>query len=99
MPKIVVTAQVQDPVKWEAGFRTHGDLFRSMKVHDAMHYAITGDEISVFGDTENLEAFMRVMNSPATVDAMAIDGVRRETVKLVVFDKELRLSTEAASGA
>ena len=91
MPKVVVTAQVQDPVKWEAGFQTRGDLFRSMKVRDAMHYAIKGNEISVFADTENLDTFMGVMNSQATEDAMAFDGVKRETVKLVVFDKELKL--------
>jgi hypothetical protein len=99
MPKVVVTAQVQDPVKWEAGFRTHGDLFRSMKVSDAMHYAITGNEISVFADTENLDAFMRVMDSQATADAMAVDGIKRETVKVVVFDKEFKLPAGAASGA
>ena len=27
MPNVVVTAQVEDSVKWEAGFRTHGELF------------------------------------------------------------------------
>ena len=32
MPRIVVTAQVEDLVKWEEGFRTHGDLFRSQTV-------------------------------------------------------------------
>jgi hypothetical protein len=48
---------VQDPVKWKVAFRTHGDLFRSMKVRDAMHYAITGNEFSVFADTENLDTF------------------------------------------
>jgi len=99
MPKVVVTAQVQDPVKWEAGFRTHSDLFRSMKVRGAMHYAIKENEISVFADTEDLDAFMRVMDSQATADAMALDGVKRETVKVVVFDKELKLSTGAGSGA
>lgn len=99
MPKVIVTAQVQDPVKWEAGFRTHGDLFRRMKVRDAMHYAIKGNEISVFADTEDLAAFMQVMESQATADAMAFDGVKRETVKLIVFDKEFKLSTGVASGA
>jgi hypothetical protein len=99
MPKVLVTAQVQDPVKWEAGFRTHGDLFRSMKVRDAMHYAIKGNEISVFSETENLDAFMEVMNSQATADAMAFDGVKRETVKVVVFDKEFKVPAGAASGA
>jgi hypothetical protein len=91
MAKVVVTAQVQDPVKWEAGFRTHGDLFRSMKVRDAMHYAIKGNEISVFAETDNLDAFLRVMESEATAEAMAFDGVKRETVKLVVFDKEFKV--------
>ena len=42
-------------------------------------------------DTENLDAFMRVMESKATADAMACDGVKRETVKLVVFDKEFKV--------
>jgi hypothetical protein len=26
MPRVVVTGQVEDLVKWEEGFRTHGDL-------------------------------------------------------------------------
>ena len=99
MPKVIVTAQVQDPVKWEAGFRAHGDLFRSMKVRDAMHYAIKGNEIAVFAETDSLETFMRVMQSQATADAMALDGVKRETVKTVVLDKEMKLSTGATSGA
>ncbi len=30
MPKVIVTAQVEDPVKWEEGFRTHGELLRGM---------------------------------------------------------------------
>ena len=29
MPMVIITAEVQDPVKWMAMFRTHGDLFRS----------------------------------------------------------------------
>ncbi len=30
MPRLVVTAEVEDVAKWEEGFRTHGDLFRSL---------------------------------------------------------------------
>ena len=99
MAKVLVTAQVQDPVKWEAGFRTHSDLFRTMSVRGSMYYAITGNEISVFAETDNLEAYMRVLQSPATAEAMAHDGVKRETVKSVVLDKEMKLSTGATSGA
>ncbi len=98
MAKVIVTAYVQDPVKWERGFLTHGDLFRSMKVRDAMHYAINGNEITVFTDVESLETFQRVMESQATADAMAHDGIKRETVKIIVLNKEMKLSTGAASG-
>ena len=98
MPKVLVMSQVQDPVKWEAGFRTHGDLFRKMKV-DTMHYAIHGNEASALADTKDLDTFMRFMESQAVADAMKFDGVKRETVKVVVIDKELHLSTGTASGA
>ena len=48
MPKVILTAQVQDPVKWEAGFRTHGDLFRgSMFLRSPVHYTITGNEVAI----------------------------------------------------
>jgi hypothetical protein len=32
MPKVVITAQIEDPDKWEKRFRTHGPLFRSQTV-------------------------------------------------------------------
>ncbi len=48
MPKVIVTAQVQDPVKWEEGFRTHGDLFRSETVRRPIDFSIIeGDEVAV----------------------------------------------------
>ena len=49
MPKVIVTAQVEDVVKWEAGFRTHGDLFRnSYTVTTPVGIAISeGNEIAV----------------------------------------------------
>ena len=35
--------------------------------------------------------FKRAMESPATADAMAFDGVRREIVKMFVLDKEVKV--------
>ena len=32
MAKVIITADVEDSAKWEEGFRTHVDLFRSMTV-------------------------------------------------------------------
>jgi hypothetical protein len=34
---------------------------------------------------------MNVFKSPATAEAMAVDGVKRETAQLFVLDKELPL--------
>ena len=48
MPKVVITAQVEDPVKWEAGFRTHGELFRNnYTVTTPIGIAISGNEVAV----------------------------------------------------
>ena len=88
MPKVVVFAEVEDLKKWEVGFRTHGDLFRQMAV-SRMEYATGGgNQIAVFGETNDVGAYMKVFNSPATAEAMAADGVKRDTVKMFVLDKE-----------
>ncbi len=92
MPKVIVTAQVQDPVKWEEGFRTHGDLFRSETVHRPIDFSIIqGDEVAVCFQPDDLDAFLEGMDSPETAEAMAIDGVKRETVKIYVLDKEFQV--------
>ena len=91
MPKVVVTAQVEDPVKWEKGFRTHGDLFRSETVTKLISFGISeGNEIAVCFEPDDLEAFSKGMESAATADAMAVDGIKRETVKIYVIDKEFQ---------
>ena len=86
MPKVVVTAQVEDLVKWEAGFRTHGDLFRSQTVSGPIGIATNEDnEVAVCFDASR---FLQGMDSPETAEAMAVDGVKRETVKVFVLDKD-----------
>jgi hypothetical protein len=39
----------------------------------------------------DLGGFKRAMDSPATAAAMAFDGVKRETVKMFVLDKEVKV--------
>jgi hypothetical protein len=34
---------------------------------------------------------MKILDSPATAEAMAFDGVKRETVKVFVLNKELKI--------
>ena len=89
---VVVTAQVEDLVKWEEGFRTHGDLFRSETVTKPIAFGISeGNEIAVCFEPDDLGTFLKGMDSSATANAMAVDGVKRETVKLFVLDKEFNV--------
>ena len=89
MPRVIVTAQVEDLVKWEEGFRTHGDLFRSQTVSGPIGIGTNdGNEVAVCFDASDLDAFMSGMDSPATAEAMAADGIKRETVKVFVLDRE-----------
>ena len=89
MARIVVTAQVEDLVKWEEGFRKHGDLFRSQTVSGPIGMATTEEnDVAVCFEAENLDTFMDVLNSDATAEAMAFDGVNRDTVKVFVMDRE-----------
>ena len=87
MTKIVVTAQVEDSVRWEEGLRTHADLFRSQTVSKVEFTAIEGNEVAVCIEPEDFDTFMEIFESPATAEAMAADGVKRETVKVYVLDK------------
>ena len=91
MPKVIVIAEVEDAVKWEAGFRTHGDYFRTMTLSEPIHFTMTGNDVAIVMEPEDLGTFGRGMESQATADAMAFDGVKRETVKTFVLDKELKL--------
>jgi hypothetical protein len=92
MPKVVVFAQVEDPLKWERCFRTHGDLFRSQTVTKPIKFGtIKGNQVAACFEPDDLAAFMKVMDSPATAEAMAFDGLKRETVKVLVLDKEFKV--------
>ena len=80
-----------DFAKWEKGFRTHGDLFRKMGVSRMEYGTSGGNQMAVCGETNDLDAYMKVLQSPATAEAMAFDGVKRETVKTYVLDKDLKV--------
>ncbi|MCH6549111.1 MAG: hypothetical protein IH812_04705 [Proteobacteria bacterium] len=90
MAKVIITAQVEDAAKWEEGFRTHGELLRSMT--STVHYfTITEEnELTLYVEPDDVDKFFEIMESPATEEAMAYDGVKRETVKVFVLDKEFR---------
>jgi len=91
MPKVVLISQVQDPVKWEAGFRTHGDIFKTYSLRAPITYSVTGNEVAVCMEPESLDTFRQDLQSQATQSAMAADGVKRESLKMFVLDKEMKV--------
>ena len=89
MAKIVLTAQVEDLEKWEEAFRKNGDLFRSQNLGSPILIGTAGDnEIALYQEVD-LDTFQKAVESSETAEAMARDGVRRETVKVFVLDKDL----------
>jgi carotenoid cleavage dioxygenase-like enzyme len=89
--KVVVIAEIEDPEAWERGFRTHGDLFKSQTVKKPIDFAITGNHAAVCFKPDDLDRFMEILDSPATAEAMEFDGVKRETVRVFVLDKKLKV--------
>ncbi len=91
MTKIIVTAQVQDIAKWEQTFRTHAELFRSYTAN-SMHYGMAdGNTVGVCFEVEDAAAALKALQSQATAEAMGADGVLRETARILVLDKDLKL--------
>ncbi len=91
MARIVVTAQIEDSANWEEGFRTHGELFNAYTA-TAIHYTATAEnEVAIYWEVDDLDKFLALVDSPETVEAMELDGVKRETVKIFVLDKEFDL--------
>ncbi|MGI9287126.1 MAG: hypothetical protein ACR2P1_17210 [Pseudomonadales bacterium] len=89
MPRVIVTAQIEDSVKWEEGFRTHGELFKSQTVNKPIYFNVTEqNEVVACFEPENLDTYLEILDSPATEEAMEFDGIKRDTVKVIVLDKE-----------
>ena len=92
MPKVIITAQVEDAQKWEAGFKTHGDVFLTYDLKGPVEYKVVGNEVALCFDVKDVEKFKGAMHSPETAAAMQFDGVKRETVKTFVLEKEVKAS-------
>ncbi len=89
MPRVIVTAQVADASKWEQGFRTHGDLFKSMTVNKPIHFNVSAqNEVVICFEPDDLDKYLEILDSQANEEAMAFDGVKRDTVKILALDKE-----------
>lgn len=91
MPRIIVTAQVEDSASWEEGFRTHKDVFNDYTA-TAIHFTATNEnEVAILWEVADTDTFMEQLESPATAEAMGADGVIRDSVKVFVLDKNIDL--------
>ena len=91
MAKIIFTSQVEDSVKWAEGFVTHGDLFIEMTITNIEYTATKENEIAICFEVDDPDKYFEIMDSPATAEAMTFDGVKRDTFKVFVLDKEFGL--------
>jgi len=92
MTKVIITAEVEDAVKWEKGFRSHVDLFRRMSVSRPIELTThNNNEVALCAEPDDLKKYLEILDSPATAEAMAYDGVKKDTVRVFILDKELKL--------
>ncbi len=89
MPKVIVTAQAEDVAKWEAGLRSRGDLLKRGTI-TTIGIGNDGNEVATCLDVTDVSKFMEVMESPDVAEAMAEDGLKQETVKIYVIDREFQ---------
>lgn len=87
MPAVIVTAEVEDGKTWAERFRTHSDIFRQYTIKKPVRFAVEGNHVTICFEPEDLDTYMKSMQSDATAKAMAHDGVKRETVKIVPLDQ------------
>lgn len=90
MHKVIAVGKVEDLKKWEEGFRTHAELFKSQSVVSPIEFANPegGNEVAVLFQVSDLDEYLKALESPATAEAMKHDGIDRETVKIFVLDKQ-----------
>jgi hypothetical protein len=56
MSKVLVVAQVEDAAKWEASFRTHGNLFKTYGLKGPVEYGLSGNSAAVCLEPENVQS-------------------------------------------
>lgn len=92
MPKIVATIQVKDLSKWEENFKTHGELFRRQTINGQYDYTMIEDDnrVVLCADVSDVDTFFKVLESSEAEDAKDVDGVKRETIRFFVLDKQFK---------
>lgn len=86
----MITAKVEDSARWLETFPTHGDLFRALGT-TVIHYTANDEnEVALYEEVDDLDAYFEMMESPETAAAMEHDGVDASSVRVFVLDQEWR---------
>ncbi len=90
MHTVIAIVEVESVEKFKEGFQTHGELFKSQTISSPIRFGAgkDGKEISIAFEVEDLDLYQKILESPETAEAMAQDGVNKETVKFFVLDQE-----------
>ena len=89
MTRVIITAAVNNVEAWERSFRGHADLFRSQPGSSPYLIGSTDNgEVAVSAEVSDVAAYLASIQSQETIDAMAKDGVKPESVKVFVLDRE-----------
>jgi hypothetical protein len=91
MTKVVARAEVEDIERWKNGFVTHSELFKKQGVTVAYYGVGEGNKVAACFETTNLNAFMEILESSDTVEAMSQDGIIDGTVEIFVMDSILEI--------
>ena len=88
MTKIIVTANVKDPQEWESGFRSMGDLLKSIYI-SPIHFGMRTEDNSFayLAEVEDVDQFLLTMNSDKAKNAQNENGVLEGTVRFFVLNK------------
>ena len=93
MARLVMVGEVEDAARWEERFRSHRDLFSRIYPElgmNAIHFATTEeDRFVLYSEVDDLDAYFASLDSDEIKAAMANDGVKRDTVQVLVLDKQL----------
>ena len=89
MTKVVARAEVEDIERWKNGFVTHSELFKKQGVTIAYYGGGEGNKVAACFETTNLNAFMEILESSDTAEAMSQDGIIDGTVEIFVVDSIL----------
>ena len=92
MPKIVATIEVENLSEWEKGFKTHGELFRRQTIDGQYDYTMIeeGNRVVLCAEVKDVGAFFEVLQSEEADEAKELDGVRRDTIRFYVLDKQFK---------